>query len=192
MRSLTTGFLALLLTVLAPQAMAGVPVVGILTGAPTNLAQSPLATKNFGSTMVGTPVDGTLETVTVHISEPLSGNLATIDAISATGDFTVTGGTCTNFSSLWTDSSTCTLQLRFAPLVAGVRNGLLSIKCSIVAAAGGIIGLVCDDSTHAAYNLRGTGIGANANPVPALSRGSFTLIALILVGASLFALRRRR
>ena len=191
MRSFTVGFLALLFYVLAPQAMAQVPADASLTGAPTDLAKSPLATKDFGSTLVGTPVDGTLETVTVHVNGPDYFS-AKIDAISATGDFTVFGGTCTDFTALRSNASTCTLQLRFAPLVAGVRNGLLSIKCTIVAAVGGIIGLVCDDSTHTAYNLRGTGIDANANPVPALSRGSFTLIALTLVGASLFALRRRR
>jgi hypothetical protein len=191
MRSIATGFFALLMSVLAPQAMAGIAIAPAwLTGSPTNLNQNPLETKDFGSTAVGTAADGALETVTVHVVNDPPGTAAKIDAISATGDFTVTGGTCTTLSNMWADGNTCTLQLRFAPLVAGLRNGLLSISCRTLAAVIGVAGVVCDGGTYSAYNLTGTGIGASA--VPALGREGLTLIALALVGTSLFALRRRR
>lgn len=174
--------------VLASPAIAGNPFIYVLTGAPTNLAQTPLQTKNFGTATVGSVADGAVETVTVNLLGDPSSFTVSLANIAATGDFAVTGGTCVGATGL-TNGSNCSLQLRFAPTATGVRSGLLSITCNVVGAIVGVIGLVCDNESHAAYNL--TGIGVLASAIPTVGREGLTLIAMLLLGASLLALRRR-
>jgi hypothetical protein len=176
-------------TLLMGNVQAGVPVVGYLTGNPTQMAASPLATKDFGSSPVGTPVAGAQETVTVDLS---GGGQLQITGIAATGDFSVTGGTCTNPSTTYSNGNTCTLDLQFAPTAVGTRNGQLNVTCQVVAAAIGVVGVLCDGNTYPAYNLTGNGLlAAIAQAIPTLGREGITLLALMMIVVSLFALRRR-
>jgi hypothetical protein len=192
MRFFTVGWFALLLSAVVPQAIAALPPMPSLTGSPTNLALDPLATKDFGSAAVGTAVNGTLETLTVNVQGATGPSGVQFDASNPSGDFAVAGGTCTDPPASWSSIGTCTLQLRFAPIATGIRNGLLSISCRALTVAIGIAGLVCDGVLHDAYYLTGIGTAIAANPVPALGREGLTLMALMLIGASLLALRRKR
>jgi hypothetical protein len=175
-------------------AVAGTTATGYLLGAPTQLAQSPLLSKNFGSATVGSTVNGTTETVTVQITPP-PGNLVDITDISIAGanpgDFQVTGGSCVNATGR-IDQDTCTLDLSFTPSAAGTRSGILNMTCRIVSAAIGPIGLVCDNTSRPAFNLSGTGIlAAIAQSIPTLGREGVTLLALLLFAATFLVLRRR-
>jgi len=188
---LTGCALLLFSSLLAGNAQAGTTVaIPFITGAPTVIG-SPLATKDFGNSLVGTPVAGAQETVTVNLAGttlPVQ-----ITGIAATGDFSVTGGTCTNAAAQYLDGNTCTLDLQFLPAAPGTRTGQLSITCRVVATLIGVVGLTCDGGSHTAYNLTGNGIlAALMQAVPTLGREGITLLALLMVIVSSLALRRRK
>ena len=103
---------------------AGAFVPGSLTGAPTQLAETPLLSKSFGSVTVGGTVSGAPETVTVHVTTPPGGQVDITDiSISGLngGDFQITGGSCVNASGL-SNNDTCTLNLNFSPSAPGART----------------------------------------------------------------------
>ena len=186
-------FTIICLNVMVNHAFAGTIPPYVLTGNPTNMGQSPLETKDFGNAVVGNTIAGTTETVTVVLNGGQSlGETVNISNISATGDFTVTGGSCVGATGL-TANDTCTLNLSFTPTATGSRSGVLNVTCNVVMAAIGVIGLNCDNVSHVAYNLAGTGImAAIAQAVPLMGREGFTLLILLMFAASLYALRRKQ
>lgn len=176
---------------LGTTAQAGIPVIeAVLNGNPTPMAQQPLAVKDFGDATVGATVNGATETVTVTIV----GGVATvdIDSITANGDFAVAGGSCVGATGLQ-NGDTCTLELEFTPTVAGLRTGILDVRCRVGATLIGVLGLVCDNSDRDAYELQGNGIlAAIAQAVPMLGREGLTLTIMLIFAASLLGLRRKR
>lgn len=163
---------------------------GRLTGTPTSLNDN--ATKDLGSTAIGVPVTDSTETIAVEILNLTPSSRVKISNIQATGDFSVTGGTCINPNTEFQHSDTCTLDIRFSPTALGIRNGTLNITCQLVAVSVGLTTLACDNSSYIAYNLKGTGLAsAMARAIPALGREATTLLALLLLITTLLGLRRK-
>ncbi|MBS1799254.1 MAG: choice-of-anchor D domain-containing protein [Acidobacteria bacterium] len=93
------------------------------TATPPTLTLSPVAL-DFGAVLVGTTA-----TLPIQVTNG-SSNPATLGAIAATGDYTVTGN-CPSQGSQLPPASSCTLQVTFAPTQAGTRTGTVSIASSL-------------------------------------------------------------
>ena len=153
-------------------------ISGSLTGAP--VVQG--GTMNFGAQPVGTTGSAQTETLTAHLftpTPPLPGGTSVriVSVTSDTGEFQVTGGTCS-------------VDLAFTPAAAGARAGGLSIRCA-VATAVGAISFACDDAVHQFMLLAGLGQAIAQTAVPTLGAVGLTALALLLLAFSLRYLRRR-
>ena len=165
-------------------------ISGSLTGAP--VVQG--GTMNFGAQPVGTTGSAQTETLTAHLftpTPPLPGGTSVriVSVTSDTGEFQVTGGTCTP-GALLPDGGTCSVDLAFTPAAAGARAGGLSIRCA-VATAVGAISFACDDAVHQFMLLAGLGQAIAQTAVPTLGAVGLTALALLLLAFSLRYLRRR-
>jgi len=146
-------------------------------------------TMNFGSQTVGTTGAPQTETVTVAIvGSP--GFLARIDTIgTSSAEFPiVAGGTCSAGATSLADTQNCTIRLAFAPSAPGPRSGLLSVTCTLIAAVGVPI-LVCNQASIA---LSGIGLALAQQAIPALGREALTALAVLIMLASMYYLRRRK
>lgn len=172
-------------------------VTGTLTGAPTALG----GTMNFPSQPVNTTSPAQTETLTVVMSAndgagpvPIPPGFVTrfVGASVNNAEYAITGGTCVPNLDLL-NGENCTLQLAFTPAAGGVRAGVLSVQCTVIALVG-VITLACDNLSHPFMLLSGIGnvIAAIATEVPALGPLPLTALALLLFGASVLAMRRRR
>lgn len=143
---------------------------------------------NFGNQAVGTTGAPQTETVTAAIVPP-PGFLARIDTIgTSSAEFPiVAGGTCAATVTSLADTQSCTIQLAFAPSAPGPRSGLLSVTCTLVAAVGVPI-LICNAASIA---LSGIGLAVAQQAVPALGREALTALAVLVMLASMYYLRRR-
>jgi hypothetical protein len=167
-------------------------VTGTLTGSPT---PAPGGTMSFGTQTVGVAGAPQTETMTAHLvasPPPLPpGYVAVVQSVTSnSGEFQVTGGTCPGGVFL-SDGQSCDVQLTFTPAAAGTRNGALSVQCS-VAAAVGTIAFICDGVSRTFMLMSGLGAAAVQAAIPALGRQALTALALLLMLASFYYLRRRR
>ena len=94
---------------------------------PFNVASSPIVTPSplslsFAPQLVGTT--SAAKTVTLKNSSPSS---VTMNSITATGDYAVSGNTC---GSSLTSGASCTVKLTFTPVVGGAITGSLAISDS--------------------------------------------------------------
>jgi hypothetical protein len=199
-RSFTIACAALALCA-AGAAHAGAPIIvtSALTGAPTGVPN----TMAFPPTQVNATSAAQTETVTVHMSATESGSpvvvppFYTTSVTSVTVDdpaFTITGGTCTTppTNQGLADTDTCTVALTFTPTTAGLHVASLFVTC-FVAEAVGVTSITCDNVQHRFIGLQASGVlAAIATAVPALGNVSLTVLALLLFGASVLAMRRRR
>lgn len=176
----------------AGTALAGSPIIGSITGAPTLLS----GTMSFPAQPVSSTSPAQTETLTAHLAS--AGTILPGTAVRFVGasidnpEFAITGGTCVpNFDMV--DGANCTLQMQFTPSVAGTRNAQLSVQCAVVSVVG-VLALVCDNASHPFIQLMGVGtvLGAVAAAVPALGTGSLTILALLLFGGSVLLMQRRR
>jgi hypothetical protein len=87
--------------------------------APAGAAVSPTGGLTFASTAVGQTATAQTVTVTNNGGLPL-----TFGGVTATGDFTVGANGC---GASLAAGSACTLQVSFAPTVAGIRSGALTL-----------------------------------------------------------------
>jgi hypothetical protein len=194
-RRLAAG-VALIACCVAGSAWAGGGVLaGTLTSAPTLLG----GTMSFPAQPVNTASSPQTETLTAHIVAVPPGPIppGTVVQIAGTSidnaDFAVTGGTCTPIFFL-VDGAGCTLQLTFTPSVAGPRTAHLSVQCALTSVVG-VVALVCDNVMRPLIQLNGFGnaiVAAVATAVPTLGAGPLTTLALLLFGASIALMRRRR
>jgi hypothetical protein len=95
-----------------------ISVVGGTSPAALTLSSASL---DFGNVDLGRSATLPL-TVTNVSSAPV-----TFNGLSATGDFSVVAGTCPANGSALAASSSCTLQVSFAPTSTGTRTGVLSV-----------------------------------------------------------------
>jgi hypothetical protein len=93
------------------------------TATPSALAISPL-TLNFGTIQVGSSTTLPLQVTNTSITA------ATFNAITATGDYAVTGDCPTRGNTL-APTTSCTLQVTFSPTQSGTRTGTLNIATSL-------------------------------------------------------------
>ncbi|MEP7063575.1 MAG: hypothetical protein ABI881_14365 [Betaproteobacteria bacterium] len=180
---------------MAGSAWAGGGVLaGALTSAPTLLG----GTMSFPAQPVNAASAPQTETLTAHIVA-VPGPIPPGTALQIAGtsidnaDFAVTGGTCTPIFFL-ADGAGCTLQLTFTPSVAGPRTAQLSVQCALTSVVG-VVALVCDNVMRPLIQLSGFGnalVAAVATAVPTLGAGPLTALALLLFGASIVLMRRRR
>ncbi len=87
--------------------------------APTTLSATTLS---LGTTSVGTTTLASSVNLTNNQATPL-----TINGISASGDFAVSGSTCPISPMTVAAGVTCNISVTFKPTVAGARNGTLTI-----------------------------------------------------------------
>src|SRR6185312_15077922 len=91
------------------------------TPAPLLLAPTSL---NFGSITVGQSGDLSV-TATNTSSSPI-----TFGALTATGPYTVSNGTCPDAGATLASGAQCTLDVTFAPASSGTQTGILSVANS--------------------------------------------------------------
>lgn len=185
-------------------AFGGVPlpiiVNSTLTGSPTVVT----GVMAFPAQPVGATSPAQAETITVHMNATQGGSpvavppffTTTVSAVTVDDPaFAIAGGTCTTppTNQSLGDSNTCTIALTFTPAAAGLHIASVFITCMVVEAIGGA-SIACDNVQHRLMGLQGTGGVAAfvATAVPALGSGGLTAMALLLFGASVLALRRRR
>ena len=145
---------------------------------------------NFGNQTVGTTGAPQSTTVTAVIVPP-TGWAAHIDTIGTSNpDFVVGGGgTCVAGVTNLADAGNCTVQVAFAPSVAGPRNGNLAVNCTLLGIVGAIT-VVCNAANIA---LSGVGITAAAlQAIPAVGREALTALSVLLLLGSMYYLRRRK
>ncbi|HSQ81339.1 MAG TPA: hypothetical protein VLU54_09425 [Casimicrobiaceae bacterium] len=176
--------------IVAGAAVAQTTVTGTLTGSPTPAV---VGTMDFGTQPVGTAGAPQTETITAHlVAVPPPVPLGTVIQIqsvaSNSGEFQVTGSTCPA-GTLLADGQTCDVQLAFTPAAVGPRSGALSVQCSVTAAVG-VIAFVCDGVVRQFMLM--SGLGAVRAAIPTLGREALTALALLLMLASFYWLRRRR
>jgi len=94
------------------------------TGTPAGVTLS-LSNLTSGSTVVGTTTGA--QTVTLTNTGPSD---LTISSLAASGDFALDPSTTCSASTPVASSGTCTIAVTFAPMVAGVRTGLVVITDS--------------------------------------------------------------
>lgn len=176
----------------AGTALAGSPIIGLITGAPTLVG----ATMGFPTQPVSSTSPVQTETLTAHLGSAAPIPPGTAVKLVGTSidnpEFAITGGTCAP-NLIMANGDNCTLQMQFTPSVAGTRNAQLSVRCAVVSVVG-VIGLVCDDTSRPFIQLTGVGtvLGALAAAVPALGTGSLTILALLLFVGSVLLMQRRR
>lgn len=183
----------------AGHAWAGAPiaVTGFFSGSPVGVGGS----MTFPAQTVNTNSPTQVETVNVQmtaldgttpVSVPPFYNTRFIGASIDNPDFAITGGTCVPGLDI-ANGGNCTLQLAFTPSAPGARNGVLSVQCAVIASIG-VVMVSCDNLIHPFLQLAGVGsaIAAVATAVPALGAGSLTALALLLFGASILWMHRRR
>ncbi len=176
--------------VVAGAAGAQTSVTGSLTGSPTPAV---IGTMDFGTQAVGIAGAPQTETITAHLvasPPPLPpGYVALVQNVTSNnGEFQVTGGTCPA-GALLADGETCDVQLAFTPAAVGPRSGALSVQCTVTAVVG-TIAFVCDGVAHQFMLM--SGLGALQAAIPTLGREALTALALLLMLASFYWLRRRR
>jgi hypothetical protein len=196
--------LAAVVFVATGSAFGGVPLPIIvnssLTGSPTVVT----GVMAFPAQPVGATSPAQTETMTVHMNATQGGSPVAVPSFFTTTVSTVTvddpafavaGGTCTTppANQGLNDSNTCTIALTFTPAAAGLHMASVFITCIVVEAVGGA-SIACDNVQHRLMGLQGTGglAAIVAAAVPALGSGALTALALLLFGASMLALRRRR
>jgi len=105
----------------ASDALEFVTLLGSSTPAPLLLAPTSL---NFGSITVGQSGDLSV-TATNTSSSPI-----TFGALTATGPYTVSNGTCPDAGATLASGAQCTLDVTFAPASSGTQTGILSVANS--------------------------------------------------------------
>jgi hypothetical protein len=146
---------------------------------------------DFGGQTVGTTGATQTETVTAAIvGSP--GFRARIDTIgTSSAEFAIVGGgTCAAGTTLLADTQNCTIRLAFAPSAPGSRSGLLSVTCTLIAAVGVPI-VVCNQASIALSGI-GLALTQQTIPIPALGREALTALAVLIMLASMYCLRRRK
>jgi trimeric autotransporter adhesin len=91
--------------------------------APSDLSLTPL-TLNFGSVQVGSAATLPLQITNTSI------NPAVFNAVTASGDYTVTGD-CPTPGNTLAPATSCTLQITFNPTQPGTRTGTINIATSL-------------------------------------------------------------
>ena len=125
------------------------------------------STLSFASTAVG----ATSAALTVTVKASLKGASSAISglAVSASGDFARSGGTCATAVGA---GLSCTLLVTFTPTATGARTGTLSISHS-------------NTLTPIVITLSGTGSsGAPAAPIASITPSALTLAATAIGGTS--------
>ena len=178
--------LALVIVVLAaPCVQAGAPVNTIGTDSlPPYLLPSS-----------GAPVEVGFSANEVVVLSKVAGAASVISLISLApgSDFQLNGGTCVQgVTTLVNPGDSCTINLQFAPTVAGPRAGTLNVDCTPIAAPGGLV-INCDINAQTIANIALRGLGAllASVPVPLLGRYELTGLALLLFALALGSLRRK-
>ena len=137
--------------------------------APAGVSTSPVGGLSFGATGVG--LSAAAQTVTLTNNDAVA---LTIQSVTATGDFAIVGGSNSCAGTLAIGSA-CTVQVVFAPTMAGTRSGTLTIVDS---AAG---------SPHTVA-LAGMGVdfalAANGPVSQTITAGGSATYALLLTGAA--------
>ena len=138
--------------------------------APPGVSLSPISSLAFPATPVGTTATAQTVTLTNNGGVPLN-----ITAVNLTGDFGLiaVGSTCGNTLAV---SSSCTMQVSFAPTAAGPRNGTLTVTNNAL-------------NSPQTITLTGSGVdftlAPNGSTTATVANGSSAVYPLLLSSAAI-------